>query len=365
MNILLLSTLKRKVGPLEFASRSRVIYQLATGLVERGHTVSLMGTGDSTIPGVKIIPIVPKGWVDLPPVENGFLRETASLLRLAASVREQQDQFDIIHNHTYPDFFPSVVENELSIPLVTTLHALYDEMYMDETLSLYPKTHFVALSEAYKKLYQKTRIDFVVYNGVNTNLYAYEEKKEEYLFWLGRLPKARNKDGSFMDPKGVRYAVQLARETGIPLKLAGVVEDAAFYEEDVKPFLSEKIQWVGDVSSKQSLSVEEVVSLMQKAKAFLMTINQQEPFGLVMAEAMSCGTPVIAFNRGSVAEIVKNGVTGYVVDPEDGIGGLKQAAKRISEIKPEDCRFHVEEHFTIEKMVEGYENVYKKILGAK
>lgn len=360
MNILLLSTLKRKVDLSEFASRSRVIYQLAKGLSKKGHTVSLMGTGDSSIPGVTIIPVIEKGWVDLPPVENAFLRENASLLELTAAMRAMQNQFDIIHNHTYPDFFPSVVENELRIPLVTTLHALYDT-YMDETLTLYPKTHFVALSEAYKNLYQNARIQSVVYNGVDTNLYAYQEKKGDYLFWLGRLPKAKNKDGSFMDPKGVRHAIALARETGVPLKLAGVVEDPEFFERDVKPFLNEKIQWVGEVAAKQSLPVEEVVRLMQNARAFLMTINQEEPFGLVMAEAGSCGTPVIAFDKGSVREIVKDGVTGCVVDPAEGVEGLRKALARVSSINPEDCRKHVEAHFTIEKMVENYEKVYQKI----
>lgn len=361
MKILIVSTLKRRVGSDQFASRSRIIYELSAGLARKGHKVSLLGTADSNVPGVEIIPVLEKGWVDLPPVENEFLRETASLINQARKIIEIQDSFDIIHNHTYPDFFPSVLQNELKIPLVTTLHALYDD-YMEEVLSKSDKTHFVALSDGYRKLYQKVKIQDVVYNGVDTNLYAFKEKKQDYLFWLGRLPRGKNADGTFIDPKGVRWAIQLARKTDSKLILAGVCEDKKFFEVDVKPYLNDKIQWAGDVSSEQNLSTEKVVELMQSAKAFLMTINQQEPFGLVMAEAMSCGTPVIGFNRGSVGEVVIDGKTGFTVDPDEGLGGLEQALGKISSINPTDCREHVVNNFSLEKMVENYEKVYLEII---
>jgi len=323
-----------------------------------------MGTGDSSIPGVRVIPILKTGWIDQPPVENAFLRDTASLLRLSTNMLSLQDEFEIIHNHTYPDFFPSIVEQTLKIPLVTTLHALYDS-YMDETLALYPKTHFVALSRAYRQLYQKARIQHVVYNGVDTTLYAYAEKKEDYLFWLGRLPKGKDPKGTYIDPKGVRTAIAVAEKTNHKLYLAGIVEDKAFFEKDVKPHLSESIQWVGDVSSEQSVPISKVVDLMQHAKAFLMTINQEEPFGLVMAEAGSCGTPVIAYHHGSVAEIVKDGLTGYVVDPEKGVEGLASAVEKSNQISPQACHDHVQAHFTIDHMVDNYEKLYKEILSAQ
>lgn len=176
MRILIVSTLKRKVAPDYFASRSRVIFQLAKGLAERGHQVSLLGTGDSYIPGVKIIPLIEKGWVDLPAVENEFLRQIATLIQLSQKIVEVQEDFDIIHNHVYPDFFPSTIEDKLKIPMLTTLHALYD-YYMDDLLATFPKTHFISLSNTYAKLYRKAKIYKIVYNGVDTNLYSYNEKK--------------------------------------------------------------------------------------------------------------------------------------------------------------------------------------------
>ncbi len=361
MKILLVSTLKRNVTPQITASRSRIIYELANGFVKKGHQVSLLGTGDSQIPSVTTIPIIPKSWVDLPPVENPYFREMASLVQLAKKTVELQGNFDIIHNHTYPEFFLPLIENDLKTPLVTTIHVQATD-YIDETLALFKKTYFISISNAHRKLFSKAPIYKVVYNGVDTNLYAFNQKKDDYLLWLGRLSKAKNDNGEFMDTKGVKWAIKLARETGDRLLLSGSVEDPVFFEKEVKPYLSDKIQWVGPISSEQSLNKQEVVGLMQKAKAFLMTINWYEPFGLVMAEAMSCGTPVIGFNRGSVSELVINGKTGFVVNPEEGIDGLKNSLIKINSINPIDCRKHVEENFSIDKMVSNYQQTYQEII---
>ncbi|OGK25679.1 hypothetical protein A3C28_01430 [Candidatus Roizmanbacteria bacterium RIFCSPHIGHO2_02_FULL_39_9] len=361
MRILIVSTLKRKVTPDFFASRSRVILQLAAGLAKKGHDITLLGTGDSNIPGVTIVPIIEKGWVDLPPVENEFLRQTANLIQLTQKIVEIQGNFDIIHNHTYPDFFPSIIEDKLKIPILTTLHALYD-FYMDYLLATFPKTHFISLSNAYARLYKKTKIYSTVYNGVDTNLYAYSDKKEDYLFWLARLPKAKNADGSFMDPKGIRAAIKLAEETGEKLFISAPVEDREFFEKDVKPHLSDKIQFVGEPTREQSVPLEKIISLFQHAKAFLMTINQQEPFGLTMAEAGSCGTPVIGFDRGAVPEVIEEGKTGFVASYEEGVEGLKEALSKINTIKPQDCRDHIVKNFSIESMVNNYEKTYLEIL---
>jgi glycosyltransferase involved in cell wall biosynthesis len=362
MKILLVSTLKRRVGPDIFASRSRIIYQLGKRLAEKGHTVSLLGTGDSEIPGVTIIPVIEKGWVDLPPVENTAIRDAADLIRQTKMMVSRQKDFAVIHNHTTPDFFPHILENELTIPLVSTLHALFDASYMDQTLSQFSKSYFVALSQSYADLYEKTKFFDTVYNGVATELFTYSEQKEDYLLWLGRLPRGKNADGTFIDPKGIRHAIQLAQATGQKVLLYGVVEDRAFYEQDVAPYLNERIQWVGDVSSEQSLPIEKVVSLMQGAKAFLMTVNQQEPFGLVMAEAGACGTPVIGWKRGSIPEVVVEGKTGFIVDPEDGIAGLQRAVEKIDTIKPTDCREHIEKHFSLDVMVDNYVKLYEKLI---
>lgn len=358
MDILFVSTLKRRIGPDVVASRSRIIYELSYRLAEKGHKVSILGTADSIVPNVGVIPIIEKGWVDLPAVENPFYRETASLVKLAKKIEEIALGFDIIHNHTYPEFINLIVSDKIRTPMVTTVHTQATEE-LDNVLSLFPKTTLVALSNAHKKLFKKAIINKVVYNGIDTNLYAFSKNQGDYLFWLGRLSKAKNKDGSFMDPKGIRWAIKLAEKTGEKLLLSGTVEDMGFYDQEVKPYLSEKIQWIGPISEEPSLSKKQVVSLMQKAKAFLMTVNWEEPFGSVMIEAMSCGTPVIGFARGSVPEIVVDGVTGFVVDPATGVDGLIKTVHRIGEIDRRKCRKHVEEKFSIEQMVGNYEKLYR------
>jgi glycosyltransferase involved in cell wall biosynthesis len=143
--------------------------------------------------------------------------------------------------------------------------------------------------------------------------------------------------------------------------LSGNVEDPEFFDKDVKPFLGAKIRWVGPVGPEQPLSKREVADLMGRARAFLMTPNLFEPFGLVVAESMSCGTPVITFDRGGPSEIVKDGVTGFVVSPRAGVRGLAAACAKIDEIDPAACRARVEKYFTLDRMVEAYERVYREL----
>lgn len=361
MKILIVSTLKRKVTAEMTASRSRIIFELASGLAKKGHEVSLLGTSDSLIPQVNTISVIEKGWVDLPPVENDYFRNIALSIQQIKKLVEIQESYDVIHNNLYPEFMTPVVEAELSKPMLTTVHVQATD-YIDNTLCLFKKTKFVSISKAHRSQFPKTNFYKIVYNGIDTELFAFNEKKEDYLLWIGRLSKAKNKDGSFMDPKGIKHAIRLAKDTNSKLLLAGSVEDIKFFNQEVKPYLNDKIKWIGPVSPEQKLTRRQIIELMQKAKCFLMTVNWFEPFGLVMAEAQSCGTPVIGFDRGSVHELVIDGKTGFVVSYEKGIGGLKAALDKINQIKPEDCRQHVVNNFSLKKMVENYEKIYKEII---
>jgi len=360
MKILVVSILKRSITPTITASRPRMIYELTKRLIEKGHEVTILGTGDSFIPGAQVIGITPKGFVDLPAFENPFHAESAYYSLVAKKVEELAPSFDIIHNHAFPESMTHFVADRTTTPVITTVHVQATPV-LDEALAAFPNTHLISISNAHKKGFTKAPIKHVIYNGIDTELYAFEPKKENYMLWIGRLSKAKHKDGSFMDPKGVKWAIALSEKTSVPLKLAGNVEDRKFFETEVKPHLSKTIQWIGEVSSEQPLAKEEVVKLMQKAKVFLMTVNWEEPFGLVMAEAMSCGTPVIGFDRGAVKEVVKDGVTGFVVDPQEGVEGLEKALKKIDTIDPRACREHVVEHFSIERMVDEYEKLFKSV----
>lgn len=364
MKILFVSLLKREISPTITAARPRIIFDLIQGLLKMGHKISILGTGDSRVPGAKIIPVIPKSFVKMPATENPFYTEIGFLVKMAKTLEKIGNNFDIIHNHAYPEFINLLVAEKIKTPILTTVHAqLTPEL--DDILSCFnnlENSYLVSLSYAHKKLAKKTKIWKVIYNGTDTNLYKFCEKKDDYLLWLGRLSKSKDKKGNFIDPKGVKWAIRLAKETNSKLLLSGNVEDQAFFEKEVKPHLSSKIKWIGRVLQEQPLTKKEVVKLMQKAKAFLMTVNWEEPFGLVMAEAQSCGTPVIGFDRGSVKELVVDGKTGFVVNPKEGISGLKKALRKLEQISPTDCRKHIEENFSLKKMVENYEKTYENII---
>jgi len=364
MRILIVSTLKRKVAEKDTASRSRIIYEITLGMVKKGHDVTILGTGDTFVEGAKTLSVIPNSFVDLPKAENSFYAETSHLVRLAKKIEKIASDYDIVHNHTYPEFINLFAASSIKTPMVTTVHAQATEQF-DDVLASFPDANLISISDAHRSGFKKTKFMDRIYNGIDTKTFSYKKKKEDYLLWIGRLSKAKDDKGEYMDPKGIKWAIRLAEETGEKLKLSGNVEDKAFFDNDVKSHLNEKIEWIGPVSAEQKLTREEVAGLMQGAKVFLMTINWNEPFGLVMAEAMSCGTPVIGFDRGAVREVIEEGETGFVVDPEDGIEGLKEALSMLDTINPETCRKHVEENFSIEKMVENYEKCYLDIINLK
>jgi len=364
MKILFAAPLKREITPRITASRPRIIFELISGLAKKGHKISVLGTGDSKIPGAKIIPVIPKSFVNMPPCENPFYRETAYLTKMAKMLERAADGFDVIHNHCYPEFINILVAEKIKRPIMTTVHAQITPE-LDEAFSFFnnvKNSYLISLSKAHRKLAKKTNFLKVVYNGVDTGLYGFYPKKENYLLWIGRLSKAKDKNGNFLDPKGAKWAIKLAEETKSNLYLSGNIEDFSFFGKEVKPHLSSKIKWIGKLSSEQPLSKTEVAKLMKGAKAFLMTVNWEEPFGLVMAEAQSCGTPVIGFDRGSVKELVVHGKTGFIVPPEEKMNGLVNALKKINSINPFECRKHIERNFSLEKMVDNYEKTYKEIL---
>ena len=360
MKILQVSLLKRSITPEMTASRPRMIYELSKGLLAKGHEVTIAGTGDSHVPGAEIVSVIPKSFTELPAFENPFHAETAYYQLLAKKVEVLAPEFDLIHNHVFPEAPLLFVGERLKTPMVTTVHVQATDV-LDEALAAFTNTHLISISQAHKSAFTKAPIGDVIYNGIDTDLYAFEAQKDDYMLWIGRLSKAKHSDGTFMDPKGVKWAIALSEKTGIPLKLSGNVEDMKFFDQEVKPHLSEKIQWVGDVSSEQPLSKGEVVRLMQKARVFLMTINWEEPFGLVMAEAMSCGTAVIGFDRGAVKEVIMDGVTGFVVSPEEGLDGLAGALEKLETIKPDACRTHVTERFSVMSMVDAYAELYRSL----
>jgi glycosyltransferase involved in cell wall biosynthesis len=372
LEIALLAPLKRSINLQTTVSRNRIVADLAMGLTRKGHDVTIFGTSDSNLPGVKIIGITDKCLTELPPTENPFYTDTAYITHSIMQVLKYQDKFDVIHNHMYPEFMPLIAQKLFKKPIVTTVHSQVTKELAMALSDTKGESRLVSISEsASKTLNLKSA---VIYNGIDINFFIPDETSQKnYLFFVGRMSKAKA-NGKFLDPKGVNNALKVAKDLKENLKIVGNVENRSFYDEIVAPNLSDKIKFVGDVSSEQTVSREQMVRLHQNAKALLFPINWEEPFGLVMAEAMACGTPVIAYNRGSVSEIVQDGVTGFIVEPEGsknesnwtikkkGIEGLMEAVKRIGEIDRKVCREHALRNFSVEKMVDNYEKLYYEVL---
>lgn len=375
MKIALLAPPYLPVPPPGYGGTERIVNQLTEGLVKRGHDVTLFAAGDSTT-SAKLVPIVPKALGN-----TGTLKDHA-LIPMAAYTEcfSRADEFEVIHNHA--QYYGVILADLVKTPVVHTLHGTIAEGEVPEekrrTLRQFADHHFVSISNDQRRGIPELNWVATVYNGTPVETYPFVEdpnrvlEKDQlpptpslarrgrysgYLLWFGRItPK-----------KGLIESIQAARKVGLPLKIAGVVDpiDQEFFERDVQPLLSgPDITLIGEVTKEKKME------LYGHALATMYPISWHEPFGLVMTESMACGTPVVAYRRGSVPEIVADGETGYVVDPTKGIDGLADALQSLISLSSEtykkmrrDSRKWVEDRFAVERMVGGYEEVYKKVVG--
>lgn len=377
LHIAMLAPIKRPLTPDTTVSRQRIIADLTSGLLQKGHRVTIFATKDSSFSGAQIIGIPPKGLNFLPQVENPFYQHTSYLTLMIKKMLDMQDSFDIVHNHMYPEYLPLLSLSAMRKPLLTTVHSQMIPETAD-VLRVFPEAQLVAISQMAKKL--SSRDMHVVHNSVDTDLFFPTEAAKDYLLCVGRMSAAKDDQGNFLDPKGVGNAIKVAQLAGERLKIVGNVEDPEFFETIVRPHLNDKIEFIGNISPEQTLTRQEMVKLFAGAKVFINAINWQEPFGLVMAEALACGTPVVAFDRGAVSEIVVDGKVGFVIDPDESrqssdnsyqteskietkeIKGLVEAVKRIGEIDRSVCREHAITNFSTQRMVSEYEKLYNMLL---
>jgi len=337
MRIAQIAPLWISVPPKTYGGTELIISWLSDELVRRGHEVFLFATGDSKTKA-KLIPVWPVSlW-------KANLRAPHAVFSLMyKKVIEMQDQFDIIHDHC--EFYTCPYSKFLKVPIVTTLHHPLTE----ETITLYkkfPNINFVALSKNQKKQAAGVNIVKVIYNGLPLEKYPFNPKPKDYLLWLSRIGP----------DKGVAEAIDIAKLSGEKLIIAGNIlpQYADYFEFRVKPLIDGKqIQFVGAADFKKK------IELFKNAKAFLFPVKRPEPFGIVVIEAMACGTPVIAFKRASMPELIKDGENGFLVD---SVEQACQAVKKIDKIKREVCREWVKENFNLRRMVNRYEKLYKKVL---
>lgn len=315
---------------------------LADGLTDRGHDVTLFATGDSVTRAKLEYAFESAAG---PAFVNSIWHDTVHQLRAHLDTA----RFDLIHQHTY--WSGLVAGMLLDVPVVHTLH----RSFTDEMRTIYElvadRLWFVAISEDQRSHMPDLRYAGVVYNGIDLSRYPWRKEKEDFLLFIGR---------SHPD-KGPRRAVDAAVAAGLPLVMAVKIAEPLeldHWREDVLPALPEGTRVLHEIPH------EEKIDLLQRARAVLFPIDWDEPFGLVMTEAMACGTPVVATPRGAVPEIVVDGETGFVVPVEEYAEAAAEAIGRVGELDPAVLRRRVEERFSAEPMVSAYEAVYRRVLRA-
>lgn len=340
-------------------SPASVAQSVAEGLAKRGHEVTFFGPEGSKLEGVKVetCGIRPLATTAASLEEQVSTTELFSDykfglydLKMAREMLERASngEYDcLIFNH-----FESVLPLAKLFPNVPIVYILHD--YMDEprrrVIEMHdsPNQHFISISNSQRRDAPDLRYFETVYNGIDITSYTLEEDAEDYLMIAGRITKI----------KGVREAVQVAIQADRRLLIAGSLlkNDQWYFDEYIKPYLNDKILFLG------MLDKEQLIKYYKKAAALLVPIQWQEPFGLSMAEAMACGTPVIAFNRGSVPEVVKDGETGYVVENS---AEMVSAIDKLPKIRRKNCHEHVRKNFTYDIMVKNYERVLNEIIGSR
>ena len=340
MKIALLAPVSLPVPPHGYGGTELVVHQLAEGLTSQGHEVTLFATGDSET-RASLRPLLPRA---LTPLGFDSRDLTIAFERAhAAWLFAQADGFDLIHDHTKS--VGVTLAPFVNTPVLTTVHNDFTPARRALYLA-HPRHAFVAISHAHAARCPELDFEGVVYNGMDLAAPQVRTRKDDYLLFLGRL----------CAEKGTHTAIAVAHALEMPLVLAGKIDplDAAYVREQVMPHVDgRQVRYIGEVTGQAKWD------LLAGARCLLFPIEWPEPFGLVMIEAMACGTPVVATRWGSVPEVVAHGKTGWIADDFEG---LLEGVRHAASMDPWEGRAWVEGRFGTEAMVAGYLEVYGRLL---
>jgi glycosyltransferase involved in cell wall biosynthesis len=323
-----------RVPPRRYGPWERVVSLLTEGLVAAGAEVTLFATADSATAGT-LAAVVPSPYEETP----GMDAKVWEGLHLAHAFR-QAGRFDLLHNHY--DFLPLTYASLVATPMVTTIHGFSGERILPAYRAFDGDTHYVAISVADR--HPALRYLATIHHGIPAAAeFTYRAASDGYLLFFGRIHP----------DKGAADAIRVARAAGLPLVLAGLVQDQGYYDREVAPHLTDRVRYVGVAGPAER------DALLGGALGLLHLIHFDEPFGLSVVEAMACGTPVIAYRRGSMPELIEEGVSGFLVEDE---AGALAAVARLPGLDREGPRARAA-WFSVERMVAAYLAAYHTILG--
>jgi glycosyltransferase involved in cell wall biosynthesis len=339
MKIAQIAPLWESVPPRLYGGTERVVSYLTEELVRQGHEVTLFASGDSRTTAC------------LRPACSQALRLNTGLVNRDAPILLMQEralgteahQFDIIHSHL--DFLSFPMSRRCTTPVVTTLHGRLDLPELIPIFDEYEEMPVVSISDAQRIPLPQANWQATVYHGL-PDLYSFHPQPRSYLAYLGRMCPEKRPD----------HAIEIAKRVGMPLRIAAKVDpvDREYFETRIAPLLEHPlVEYLGEVTD------EEKCDLLGDAAAVLCTYDWPEPFGIVLIEALACGTPVIAYRRGSIPEIIEDGVTGFICDD---LNDMTAAIDRLPLIQRRHCRDSFEARFTVERMVRDYLALYERMV---
>jgi glycosyltransferase involved in cell wall biosynthesis len=337
MKVAILSPIVWRCPPRKYGPWEHVTSNIAEGLVKKGIDVTLFATGDSISSG-KLNYIIEK-----PYGENPELDAKVCECMHISHLMEKASEFNIIHNNY--DFLPLTYSRLIETPMVTTIHGFSSPKIIPVYKKYNDINNYVSISNSDRS----SELNYIatIYNGVNEKDFTFREQHGDYLLFFGRIHPE----------KGTYECIQIAKSAGMKLIIAGLVQDEKYFKEKVEPFINnEDIVYVGNSGP------EKRNELLGEAYALLHPINFEEPFGLSVVESFFCGTPVIAFNKGSMPELILDGKTGFLVK---GVNEAVESLKKIINLNRKNCRIWAESKFTRSKMANEYIEVYKKIINKK
>ncbi|MBH0776365.1 glycosyltransferase family 4 protein [Nocardia bovistercoris] len=337
MRIGVIASVAHRSPPYNYGPWEQIASTLAEGFVARGHDVTLFATGDSET-SAQLVAAVPSGYEETPGADAKVFEALHNSTAFAHA-----SEFDVFSNHF--DFMPLTYSRLVSTPVVTTVHGFSSPEIVPVYRQFGDIAHYIAISDADR--HPDLRYADTIHHGIDVTRFTFRPEPGEYLLFLGRIHP----------DKGTHLAIEVARRAGLPLIIAGVIQDSEYFRTMVEPQTTgTDVDYVGAVDPAQR------DILLGGARALLHLIGFAEPFGLSVIESMATGTPVIATPLGSMPEILRHGVTGYLVpDVEAAV----EAVAKVGRLDRSACRADVDEHFTADRMTDAYLTVFERIANSQ
>lgn len=333
LKLAVLSPVAWRTPPRHYGPWEQIASNIAEGMIKKGADVTLFATGDSITAG-KLQSICAQGYEE----DRNQDAKVLECLHIS-NLMEQAGDFDLIHNNF--DFLPLTFSRLIKTPIITTIHGFSSQKIVPVYQKYNDNSHYVSISNADRS--PNLKYLATVYNGLNVTEFDFTAQPDDYLLYFGRIHH----------DKGTYEAIQIAKKSKRKLLIAGIVQDEGYYKSKIEPELNDQIAYIGHAGPDKRKE------LLGKAMALLHPINFNEPFGMSVAEAMLCGTPVIAFNKGSMPELIAHEKTGFLVNTVDEAVAM---VDELSRINRSYCRDWAVSKFSSEKMVDDYWKLYHQIV---